>query len=156
GGVVPILVAPPVALAQSAAVSIQPPEQTFNQGQDFSVDVVVDIVDATSRGWQFALQFDPNVVRVTGITPGALFQDFVDQSPETDDFIFNQPFNGANINNVTGVVGPGGQAIIGGDPTSGVSGQGVLATVNLRAFGGGTSSLTLQNVVFSGLDAVTL
>lgn len=98
---------PPAALA--ATLSLSPATGTFNQGCNFSLDVVVDTLGAQTDGTDAILIYDPT--RFTGltITNGTIYPDFP----------------GNNINDTTGKITISGLASV----NTPFAGKGTLASV---------------------------
>ena len=131
--------------ARAGIISVQPPSLAVGPGP-FSLDVqAAGVVDLYAI--QFDIGFDPAVLEATGITEGP----FLAGGGAT---IF---IPGA-IDNATGVISF--TAISLETAITGVSGGGILATVNFQGVGSGSSAVTLFNVLaldssLSGTDQTT-
>jgi hypothetical protein len=128
-------------------VSLTPGTNQVNMGDSFTIDVGINI-DQVTQGFQFGLAFDSTVVHVVSVTQGTFYSDFANANPPA--FIFSQPWT---IDNNAGVASAGALAIINGPPTGGPSGSGVVAHVLLSAVGNGQTTLQLQNVAVTVLNA---
>jgi len=104
------------------------------QGSSVAVKVMIAGI-ADLYGYQLTLSFNPSVLQATGVTEGAFLG--------TGGTTF---FSGGTINNTTGSISFLFDTLI-GVPT-GVTGSGVLATVNFNAVSAGTSPLTFSDVLF--------
>ena len=126
------LAAAPVLAAP--IISIQPATQTVSVNDTFSVDVTItDVTDL--YGFQFDLSFSPAVLAALDITEGA----FLPSGGGTTFFI------PGSIDNNAGTISFTADSLIGA--ISGVTGNGILASVSFQALGAGTSAIELSNIV---------
>jgi len=119
------------ATSASAApiISVAPSTTDVAQGDSFTLEVnITDAVGVT--GYQFSLGFDPSILSVTNFADG----DFFAASGEGPFFL------GSTIDNVAGTVTFIAALLL--QPEFGVSGDGVLATLEFTALNAGTSSVT--------------
>jgi Cohesin domain/PEP-CTERM motif len=119
------------AICSADNISVQPPSQTVNVGDNFSLDVNVDITDLYA--FQFDLTFNPAVLSATSITEGSLLL--------TGGSTFFIP--GA-IDNTLGTVFFTANTLLG--PGPGVTGSGTLASIYFTALGLGASPVDLSNI----------
>jgi hypothetical protein len=108
-------------------------------GEQFTVDIIVEPETAIA-GVQFNLAFDSSLVAVNGVAEGNLLS----QNGATT------YFSPGTTDNVAGTV----SAVVGVITTPGqsVSAAGTFATLTLSATQGGTSALTLSNVVVGDIN----
>lgn len=112
---------------------IDPSPRTVNQGDTFSFDIFIqDAIDL--YGFQFDLTFDPTLFSAISVAEGA----FLDAAG-------TGLFLPGDIDNLIGTVSFVANSLLG--PTSGVTGSGVLATMNFTALGVGTSPFSFANVL---------
>jgi hypothetical protein len=139
--------------SSNTSLSISPATKNVQVGDSFTVDVAVS-VDRLSRGAQFGLTFDQTVVEVDSVDEGTFYQDWAHANGK-DTIIFPNwtPDNSSGTVSAGSVlVTSGGSASSSQDENSGAQGNGVVATISLKALANGTSTLTLTNAVVSGLD----
>ena len=117
---------PPIAMWTNPGMSMVAPDDTFSMA--IEVEGAADL-----GGFQLALNFDPVVVRVEGVTLG----DFLGSTGR------NTVPLGPEVDNDAGTITFGGFSF-GSQP--GASGDGVLAILTLTAQGAGNSPLHLENV----------
>ena len=125
-------------------VSIQPAVKSVSVNDTFSVDVAIaDVADL--YGFQFELSFSPTVLAVTNITEGA----FLSSGGEATFFI------PGDIDNNAGTISLTADTLIGA--ISGVTGDGILASVSFQARGAGNSAIVLSNIKLldSALNEIT-
>lgn len=127
-----------------STLEFHPATSAAKAGDTFSVDVVLN-ADQEVRGVQFALAFNPQIVRVDRV-------DYGDCCP-----LFNQwaNANGAGVTNLppwdvdngSGTISTGGLFLIGGplNGPTGPSGRGGIARIFFKALVDGTSNLTLSD-----------
>jgi len=126
------LLEPTAALADSVT-SIQPASTGVSVGQNFTVNV--DITDVTDLyAFQFDIGFNPAILSANGITEGA----FLPSGGPTF-------FIPGTIDNSAGTISSNADTLLG--PGPGVSGNGVLATIDFTAIGSGVSSVTPSNLI---------
>lgn len=124
----------PVGADTTTSMSI--PNQTVSLGETFDVDVYV-VLDTESRGAQFDLTFDHNILTCNSVTEGDVFN-----QGGTQPTFWNEPIID---NRGSGQIIGAACAII--SPSVPVSDSGVLATISFTAQEEGTSELILSNVV---------
>jgi hypothetical protein len=109
-------------------------------GQQFTIDI--DVAPGTAiAGMQFNLAYDPAVVTADSVTEG----DLLNQGGAST------YFNSGTINNSAGTISGVAGAIT--TPGQTVSTPGTFATITMTAgTGGGTSALTLSNVVVGNIN----
>ena len=117
-------------------ISVELSDQNVLQGENFTVNITVDPVDAEVMGASYWLYFDNMLLNATEQIKGP----FLSQGGASTMEISNE------INNTIGRV-KYGEMRIGVD--YGVTTPGVLATITFKAVESGTSSLSLSNVVLS-------
>src|ERR1035437_9944500 len=120
------------ALAYAGPIlSIQPSTNTVGIGDHLTAAVnIAGVVDLYAQ--QFDLSFDPSVLRALIVSPGAFLSGGVGFIPGL-------------IDNTAGTILFTADILSGAVP--GISGDGILASIEFTALGAGTSSLTLSNVV---------
>jgi hypothetical protein len=98
---------------------------------------------AATRGAQFGLSFDPRAIAVTGIDEGDYYRSWATAQQASTTVM-----PGFQVDVEQGWVEPYGIALLGGPPTGGPSGSGVLATVHCKAkaSASGRTTITLQSV----------
>lgn len=117
---------------QGHALSITVGSATVNVGDTFSVNVnVAGAVDLTS--WQFDLGYNPSLLQANGVTEGP----FLAAGGPT---LFGPPLF---IDNVNGLISGVTDSLL---ALPGVSGSGVLATIEFTALVAGPSTLTTSGV----------
>ena len=131
-----LLLASQVIAGSATEVSLSPPSQTVSLGQTFDVDVYV-VLDTDSRGVQFDLTFDHNILTCNSVIEGDLFSLGGTQPTFWKEPIIDNRGNGQII----------GAACIIVSPSIPVSGSGVFATISFTAKELGTTELVLSNVV---------
>jgi len=131
-----LLLASQVIAGSATEVSLSPPSQTVSLGQTFDVDVYV-VLDTDSRGVQFDLTFDHNILTCNSVIEGDLFSLGGTQPTFWKEPIIDNRGNGQII----------GAACIIVSPSIPVSGSGVFATISFTAKELGTSELELSNVI---------
>jgi general secretion pathway protein D len=119
--------------AQAASLSIVPSSQSVTVGQTVSLDIQISGVNDL-YAFQFDLGFDPTVLLATDITEGA----FLPLGGPT-------LYVGGTIDNTAGTISSTGDVLNGA--VSGVSGTGILATVNFTALASGSSGINLFNPI---------
>ena len=131
-----LLLGLPVGAGSATEVSISPSGQTISPGQTFDVNVYVTL-DAESRGAQFDLFFDQEILTCNRVTEGDLFNKGNTQSTQWKEPIIDNQGNGQII----------GAACVIVNPSIPVSDSGVFATLSFTAKALGTSELELCNVI---------
>jgi len=120
--------------AASPIVSIVPDSSTINQGDTFFLDVnITGVTDL--YGFQFDLSYDPSILLANDISEGA----FLASSGNPTLFL---PGDMSTPGNIAFNIG----LILGGVP--GATGDGTLARVSFTAASGGSSSISLSNLLF--------
>lgn len=102
----------PAAFAQTATLSLSPPSGTFNKGCPFSLQIILNTGSSQTDGTDAILNYDSSRFSATSITSGSIYPDYP----------------GNSIDDTNGKITVSGLASV----TSPFSGQGVLATVNLK------------------------
>lgn len=115
----------------AAIISVTPATLTALPGQNFALDVSITGA-ADLYAFQFDLAFDPAILSASSIIEGALLPSGGTTS-----------FTAGAIDNGTGTVTFTANSLIG--DISGVSADGILATINFQALDFGTSAVTLSN-----------
>lgn len=114
-------------------VSVNPSATTVNSGDSFSLDIgVSNVTDLFA--YQFELSFDPALIAATSLSEGTFLPG--------GGFTFFIP--GA-IDNALGNVGLTADTLF--FAPTGVTGSGSLANLTFNALAGGTSSVSLSNVI---------
>jgi hypothetical protein len=129
------------------SVQLSPNALAIKPGQTF--DLEVDLTTAyTTRGTQFGLSYDPNLIEITKVDEGEYYRGWAIQNKAATGV-----FPSIKIDSQRGLVWPFGIAVLGGPPSAGPSGAGVLATIQGRAKPGatGTTTLKLQAVEISSV-----
>jgi hypothetical protein len=115
-------------------------------GDTLDVPVVIS-ASLPLRGAQFALSFDPRIVRIDGISEGTFFSDWaVGHGAST----FMIP---AVISNTTGTTSAWAVVVLGGAPGAGPTGSGTLATLHLTVLANGASPLSFRDVALVSFRA---
>jgi Cohesin domain len=106
---------------------------TVSVGSIFTIDIVVSGIDPATPldVYQFTVGFDPNVVRPVNIVSS----DFLGGG-----VLIQSDITSSQISWAEGLIGK-----------SGVSGDGILATVMFEAVGSGKSGFDLRDVVLAGI-----
>jgi len=107
------------ASAMAATLSVSPATGTFNQGCNFSINVLVDTAGVTTDGTDAVIIYDP--ARLTANPPivnGTIYSDYP----------------GSNIDAANSKITISGIASV----SQGFSGSGVLATINFTVLNSGT------------------
>lgn|GEM_PF-2132512 len=132
-----------VVSAQTTTVAVSPSMKFVENGQGFSVEIVV--TPGTSiAGAQFDMSFDPSLLRVESVEEGNLF---TQGGASTY-------FQRGTINNTAGTVTGVASVILGPNK---VTSPGTLAIVHFTAKNAqGTSSLTLSNVIVGDENGVAV
>jgi Cohesin domain/PEP-CTERM motif len=117
----------------AATLSLSATPSPVVQGSPLAVNVVVgDIADLYA--YQFSLSFNPSLLQATGVTEGAFLA--------TGGTTF---FSSGSIDNTLGSISFSFNSLIGNLP--GVSGTGVLATINFSTLATGTSALNFADTL---------
>ena len=119
-------------------ISLEPTNQTMAPGQTFEVDVILDL-GTDSRGAQFDLAFDCDILTCNSVTEGDLFSIGGTQPTYWNEPIIDNRGNGQIL----------GAACVIINPSMPVSGSGVFATISFTTKTRGTSGLVLSNIVVS-------
>ena len=118
----------------STVVSVQPGMTTVQPGSTFTLSI--DVANVTDLGdFQFDLFFNPSVLQASGVSEGS----FLGSGGETTLFI------PGTIDNLGGVVAATADALIG--PGPGPDGSGELAIIQFTALGGGSTAISLGNLI---------
>lgn len=116
-------------------------ERQVKQGDAYAVEVRIDTGTA-SRGAQFALNFDPALMRCDGVAEGSFFKDWAAANGAVTVMVPQSPV----IDNSQGRISTQGVAIMGGSG-GGATGTGVLCTCYFTVLADGEVELTLSDVV---------
>jgi len=134
-----------IVISNAVATKIYVPEiidESLVSGETFTVDVSIeDVTDLF--GWEFDLNFNPNVLEALSVTEGP----FLKQGGNTMCF-------GGTINNDVGIINNYACVLFG--PHTGVSGSGTLASVNFRVKDLGYSVLDLSDTKLQDSDAKSI
>ncbi|KKP92672.1 MAG: Ig domain protein group 2 domain protein [Parcubacteria group bacterium GW2011_GWA1_36_12] len=134
-------VIPSFAQLTPANVSIDP--VVTNTGLNQNITVQVRINNVTNLGgYQFTLNFDPQVIKISSITNS----DWLASTGRTVGPL-------SSIDNTNGIATAGAFSF---GTTNGPSGDNVLATINLTTVGLGSSALDLQDVLITDISAQTI
>lgn len=121
------------SVAAAPILSIEPSTSTVNQGDTFFLDInITGVTDL--YGFQFDLSYDPSILLANDISEGA----FLASSGNQTLFL---PGDMSTPGNIAFNIG----LILGGVP--GATGDGTLARVSFTAASGGSSSLSLSNLL---------
>jgi general secretion pathway protein D len=120
--------------AEAAIVSVDGPV-SVTVGDTFSVGIAVTGA-GNLFGFEFDLDFDPAVVRATGIVSGGFLPVFMGILPP---IVVESDVTGSNANYAEVAIGLFGTPV----------GDGILATIQFEALATGVSALTLNDVVLS-------
>jgi hypothetical protein len=126
-----------INLAAAAEMSVSPQPTNVEIGNTFTVDVTVDPMGDEIYAAQYDLSFNANILGATAQTPG----DFLSQGG-TETMV---PMN--TIDNTVGKMTYSETRL--GDPESGATESGVLASITFEVIGDGISDLTLSNEVYA-------
>ena len=129
-----------INLAAAAEMSVSQQPTDVEIGDTFTVDVTVDPMGDAIYAAQYDLSFNANILSATAQTPG----DFLSQGG-TETMV---PMN--TIDNTIGKMTYSETRL--GDPESGATESGVLASITFEVIGDGISDLTLSNEVYAYSD----
>jgi hypothetical protein len=118
----------------AATVKVDPAASIKQVGDTFSVNISGDALSGL-YAFQWSIGYNPAILQMVDVTEGAFLP--------TGGSTF---FIAGTIDNVGGIAKFVGNTLIGAIP--GVSGSGVLATINFKALSNGLSALMLQDVLF--------
>lgn len=118
---------------QATLISVVPSASTIAQGQAFSVDIRISNV-GDLYGFEFDLEFNPSILSANSITEGA----FLALGGPTLWF----PGTIDNAGGTISYTADSLQSIV-----SGVSGDGILASINFTALATGSRDLTISEVI---------
>jgi hypothetical protein len=127
-------------------LSIQPPSTSVSPGQTFSLGVnIAGVQDLFA--FQFDLSFAPGILAATNITEGSFLSGLPPAMPPPGKLGGGDPtfFIPGTIDNTAGSIAFTADSLLG--PTAGVSGDGVLATVDFDALGSGSTLIDLANIL---------
>ena len=130
-------------IALGTTIQIDPSVLSVTQSQAFSLDVAItDVVDLYA--YQFDVSFDPALMQASDITEGA----FLSGGGATN-------FFAGLIDNTAGTIMFTADTLQGF--VSGVTGSGILASINFNALDLGSSAIALSNVQLldSNLDDIS-
>jgi len=123
------------AVSGTGAFAVPMFNLSFGARTDAVLPLNVSASDVTDLyGYQFSLNFQPNLLQAMSITEGG----FLASGGTTF-------FDPGVINNAGGTVSFIFDTLIG--PVPGVNGSGLLATINLRAVGAGLAQVSLSDVL---------
>jgi hypothetical protein len=129
--------------AFATSIMVSPTSMTVDNGNIFSIDILAkDITDLYA--FQFDIGFDPTVISVVSVTEGA----FLPSGGPT----FFVP---GTIDNVAGTIEVNTDTLLSAVP--GVTGGGILETIEFTAIVSGNSNITISNVAMldSSLNDIT-
>jgi hypothetical protein len=127
---------------QTPPARLSLPSITASNGQSITMDLTVDTTAAT-RGIQFAVSFNPAVLRCEGVTEGNFYSDWANAN-NASSMVFPSP----SCNNTTGTISDMGILLLGG-PSGGPTGTGVIATLRFTVLSNAYSPVNLVNVQMS-------
>lgn len=122
----------PAAYAQTATLSLSPVSGTFNKGCPFALQIVLNTGGTQTDGTDAILIYDSSRVTAASITSGSIYPDYP----------------GNNIDDTNGKITISGLASV----ASPFSGQGTLATVNLKVKDDALSGVTQIKFDFDPQD----
>ena len=125
----------------NANVFLSPSSKNANVGDTFAVDINLDTTKEI-YGYELVLNFDPNVLETTSISEG----NFLKKDGATT-------FPILMTNNTLGEIVV---AVIRLGSDNGMSGNGIVATINFKAKNAGTSTLKLKDVSLQNPDATEI
>jgi hypothetical protein len=131
------------------SVQLSPSTLALKPGQSFEVEIMLTTAYVT-RGTQFGLSYDPRLIEITKIDEGEYYRVWAMQNKAST---IMAP--GVTIDAERGLVRPFGVVVLGGTPTAGPNGRGLLATIEGRAKPGasGTTTLRLEAVEVSSVQS---
>ncbi|OFV68502.1 MAG: protein containing APHP [Candidatus Syntrophoarchaeum caldarius] len=129
-----------VDVVEAAGPTVTVDSLDVSPGETFTIDITVDPQGEEIYGAQYDLYFDPAVLQVVSQTAG----DFLTQDGASSIEVVN------TINNTLGKL-EYGETRMGVE--NGVTGTGVLATIEFEAVETGSTNLTLSNVLLSDPSA---
>jgi len=134
-----------VSVASAATLSLSPFRSSVTVNEIFSVDILLDTVDAETDGIDIKyLNFDPTLLEVQQVVPGTLY-------PSTQSNSYDNEVGTINFAQVTS----GGSTY---------NGSGTLATVTFKALSTGKAEVSFDfeegntrdtNVASAGIDVLT-
>jgi hypothetical protein len=150
-GLVAVLVASVLVMAGLAAgcsesgkqttLTVAIAERQVKQGDAYAVEVRID-TDTACRGAQFAMSFDPTLMRCDGVAEGSFFKNWAAANGATT---LMRP-DPVAIDNSQGQVPTVFIAVIGYAGGRGATGSGVLCTYYFTVLADGEVELTLSDV----------
>jgi hypothetical protein len=120
-------------LASGATLTVDPSAQTISPGSAFTLNISISTV-SDLYAFQFDFQFDPSLVTVTDVVVGNFFP--IDGSALFVPGVLD-PVAGTLAGTVTTLLGP----------VQGLSGEGILARLEVFGLTPGASSLEITNVI---------
>jgi hypothetical protein len=130
-----------VSADPATTLTMRPSDTNPDVGDTFTVAIDIDTAENSIVVAELRLNFDPSKLEATDIVPG--------------NFITNPDTRGPEIDNSQGTVSFDIIALGGGSNT-GVQGQGVLATLTLKAIGSGTATVGFSpNTLVAAIDEET-
>lgn len=142
----------PVVRASGASLVLNPSTMSVNPGESFRMDVVLT-TDAQTRGVQFGLTYDPSLLQIDSVEPGAYYKSWSDANGGQGAAVMAfQPHND------TGRLAPGAVVLLGGPADRGPNGSGTVLTLQMTARPGasGRSPLLMTDVIISTTKAESL
>ena len=136
--------------ASGTSVSISLADREVSAGEVFTVEVCLR-TDVPCRGAQFALDFDPAIMRCDSVTEGGFFKEWAEANGAVALMFPQSP----TIDNVEGSVATIGIAIMGGSE-GGAKGSGALSTYYFTALADGIAGLELSEVAVSDESGQTI
>jgi hypothetical protein len=136
------------AHASGTTLTISPATSDVQPGDHLRLQVVLN-TDTPTRGLQFGISYDPQLIQIDDVSMGPFYSDWADSAGAGTTSI---PFV---ADNSAGRISIGGVAVLGGEPDSGATGSGVVLNLQATAREGSTgqSSLQFMNVVVSNAFA---
>ncbi len=133
-----------LSAAAAPALTVAAAPNPVLVGAPLTLQVLINGI-ADLYAYQFSLSYNPALVQLTSVTEGAFLA--------TGGPTF---FDGGTVNNTTGTVSFVFDSLIGAVP--GVTGTGVLASMQFTAVAAGVSALTFSDVLFldAGLADITV
>ncbi len=122
-------------LAEAAVVRIKPPAQTVNIGDTISLNVEVDNAKDV-YAWEMSLVYDPEILVLAGVNQGSFFT-----KDRRDVQTFFVPPNVQKRGQINSMA----HTKLGQD--KGVSGSGVLSSVEFVVLKGGDASVSIDGVI---------
>jgi hypothetical protein len=136
------------APASATTIAISPSPKTVSVGESFSLDVAIANVNDLFD-YQFDVNFNPTILHANGISDGG----FLTSGGGTS--VFGGAFL-LNIDNTTGLITILDSLLGSAPPAIGVTGGGVLASLNFTALAAGASGVSLANLILENSAGNTI